>query len=151
MKGSTHAIADRLSRFPEKKNTCLDLEDRFVPSVCSKSLRTLQVDENPKDHHLETIATIAQSDDDYKYMVKAIKDKIETKSIKEDSELKKIEGQFDSLSLYKTREGEIIVRDGQEILIPKGYREEMLKELHSSHLSDSSMLNLAKGKLYWPG
>ena len=53
-------------------------------------------------------------------MVKAIKDKIETKSIKEDSELKKIEGQFDSLSLYKTRKGEIIVRDGQEILIPKG-------------------------------
>ena len=70
---------------------------------------------------METIARIAQSDDDYKYMVKAIKDKIETKSIKEDSELKKIEGQFDSLSLYKTREGEIIVRDAQEILNPKGY------------------------------
>ena len=48
------------------------------------------MDENPKDHHLETIARIAQSDNDYSYMVKAIKDKIETKSIKDDSELKKI-------------------------------------------------------------
>merc|ERR1711954_37134 len=37
VKGSTHALADRLSRFPEKNNTCLDLEDRFVSSVCSKS------------------------------------------------------------------------------------------------------------------
>ena len=27
----------------------------------------------------------------------------------------------------------------------------MLRELHSSHLSDTSMLNLAKSKLYWPG
>ena len=103
------------------------------------------MDENPKDHHLETIARIGQSDEDYSYTVTPIKDKIETKSIKGELEFKKIEGQFDSLSLYKTREGEIIVRDGQEILIPKPYRDEMLKELHSSHLSDSSMLNLAKG------
>ena len=40
------------------------------------------------------IAKIAQSDNDYQYMVEAIKDKIPTKSIKEDSELKQIEGQF---------------------------------------------------------
>merc|ERR1711942_13814 len=148
VKGTSHAMADRHSRFPEENNTCLDLEDRFVPSVCSKSLRTLQVNENPKDHHLKTIG---KSDDDYSYMVSAIKEKINPREIKEESELKKIEGSFQSLSLYDTNEGEIIVRDGQEILIPKPYRGEMLKELHSSHLSDTSMLNLAKSKLYWPG
>merc|ERR1711954_584689 len=87
VKGSTHALADMLSRFPEKTNTCLDLEDRFAPSICSKSLRTLEVDENPEDHHLETIGRIGKSDEDYSYMVKAIKEKIETKSIKEESEL----------------------------------------------------------------
>ena len=113
VKGTTHAMADRLSRFPEKNNTCLDLEDRFVPSVCSKSLRTLEVDENPKDHHLEKIGRIGKSDEDYSYMVKAIKEKIDTKEIKEDSELKKIEGSFQSLSLYNTEEGEIFIRDGQ--------------------------------------
>merc|ERR1711954_622255 len=107
VKGTTHAMADRFSGFPEEKNTCLDLEDRFVPSVCSKCLRTLQVDENPKDHHLEKIGRIGKSDEDYSYMVKAIK---ETKEIKEESELKKIEGSFDSLSLYETREGDIIIR-----------------------------------------
>merc|ERR1711954_284495 len=108
VKGSTHALADRLSRFLEKTNTCLDLEDRFVPSVCSKSLRTLEVDENPKDQHLEKIGRIGKSDDDYSYMVSAIKEKINLKEIKEDSDLKKIEGSFQNLSLYKTNEGEII-------------------------------------------
>ena len=84
-------------------------------------------------------------------MVNAIREKINPREIKDDSELKKIEGSLQDLSLYQTKEGEIIVRDGQEILIPKDYREEILKELHSSHLSDASMLNLAKSKLYWPG
>merc|ERR1712025_507290 len=84
-------------------------------------------------------------------MVSAIKEKVNPIEIKEESELKKIEGSFRSLSLYETKEGKIIVRDGQEMLIPKPYREEMLTELHSSHLSDTSMLNLAKSKLYWPG
>ena len=36
-------------------------------------------------------------------------------------------------------------------MIPKAYREEMLRELHPSHLSDTSMINLAKGRMYWPG
>ena len=33
VKGSTHSVADRLPRYPEKENKCLNLEDRFVPSV----------------------------------------------------------------------------------------------------------------------
>ena len=81
----------------------------------------MQVGDNPKDEHGDKIAKIAKSDEDYQYMVEAIKEKIPTKSIKEESELKQIEGQFESLSLYKTSEGEIIVRDAQEILIPKEY------------------------------
>ena len=55
VKGSTHSVADRLSCYPEKRNKCLDLEDRFVPSVTSKSLRTKQAGENPKDPHVDKI------------------------------------------------------------------------------------------------
>ena len=72
------------------------------------------------------------------------------KAIKENSELKQIEGQYDKLSLYTTREGDIIVCDAQDILIPKGYRKDIISELHSTHLFDTSMINLAKGKCYWP-
>ena len=151
IKGSTHNIADRLSRYSEEEKSSIDLEERFAPTVCSKSLRTMQVEENPKDYHLDRIAKLGKEDMDYSYMVRAISDKIDTKEIKSDSKLKKIEGQYESLSLYQTDEGEIIIRDGQEILIPQNYREEMLRELHSSHLSDTSMINLAKGTMYWPG
>ena len=82
----------------------------------------MQVGDNPKDQHVDKIARIAKIDEDYQYMVEAIRDKIPTKSIEEGSELKQIEGQFESLSLYNTSEGDIIVRDAQEILIPKEYR-----------------------------
>ena len=39
-------------------------------------------------------------------------------NIKNESELKKIQGQYNNLSLYKTEAGEIIFRDGKDIFIP---------------------------------
>ena len=52
--------------------------------------------------------------------------------------------------MYKTEAGEIIIRDGQDIFIPKNHRQKLIEELHSTHLSDVSMINLAKGHAYWP-
>ena len=40
-------------------------------------------------------------------------------NIKDESELKKIQGQYNNLSFYKTEAGKIIVRDRQDIFIPK--------------------------------
>ena len=89
VKGATHTLADRLSRYPNKKNTCTDLDDRFTPSIASRSLRTKESGESPTDPHINEIAKIAKEDDDYMYMVKCIKEKSPIKSIKDDSELKK--------------------------------------------------------------
>ena len=55
-----------------------------------------------------------------------------------------------NLSLFNTDEGDIIIRDAQDILIPKKYRQNIVYELHSTHLANTSMTNLAKGKAYWP-
>ena len=150
VEGLTYSVAERLSCYPEKENTYLDLEDRFIPSVASKSLRTKQSGKNPTDPHINKIASIARSDEDYKYMIDCIRNKVPIKSIKESSELKQIQGQYDNLSLYNTSEGDIIIHDAQDILIPKGYRKDIIAELHSTHLADTSMINLAKGKCYWP-
>merc|ERR1711954_594254 len=84
------------------------------------------------------------------YMIQCIKNKSPIKSIKDDSQLKKIHGQYNNLSLFNTNEGDIIIRDAQDILIPKNYRQNIIDELHSTHLADISMINLAKGKAYWP-
>ena len=96
VKGLTHSVADRLSPYPKKEDKCLDLEDRIVPSVASKSLRTKQSGENPKDPHINKIASIAKSDEDYQYMIDAIRNKVPIKAIKESSELKQIQGQYDN-------------------------------------------------------
>ena len=58
------------------------------PSVASKSLRTKQAGENPKDPHVDKIASIGKSDKDYQYMIDALRNKIPIKAIKESSELK---------------------------------------------------------------
>ena len=87
VKGATHTLADRLSRYPNKKNNCTDLDDRFTPAIASKSLRTKETGETPTDPHINKIAKIAKEDDDYMYMIQCIKNKIPIKSIKEDSEL----------------------------------------------------------------
>ena len=79
-------------------------------------------------------------------MVQCIRNKSPIKSIREESELKKIQGQYNNLSLFNTDEGDIIIRDAQDILIPKKYRQDIIDELHSTHLADTSMINLAKGK-----
>ena len=75
VKGSTHTLADRLSRYPQKENTCSDLDDRFVPSIASKSLRTKESGETPTDPHINMIATIVKKDEDYMYMIQYIKKK----------------------------------------------------------------------------
>ena len=75
VKGSTHSVADRLSCYPEKENTCLDLEDRFTPSVASKSLRTKESGKNPTDPHINKIARIAKDAEYYKYTIECIKTK----------------------------------------------------------------------------
>ena len=82
VKGKTHNIADRLSRFPEEEKSCIELEERFTPTVCTKSLRTLQLQENPKDYRLERIARLGREDPDYCYIITAISDKIDAKQIK---------------------------------------------------------------------
>ena len=52
--------------------------------------------------------------------------------------------------MYETEAGEIILRNVNEIFIPKNYREEMKKLLHSTHLSDNGMNLLARSKFFWP-
>ena len=65
------------------------------------------------------------------------KNKIPIKSIKESSKLKQIQGQYNNLSLFNTDEGDIKIRDAQDNLIPKKYRQDIIDELHSTHLADT--------------
>ena len=47
--------------------------------------------------------------------------------------------------------GKLIVRNGKEILIPKESQNELLNQLHLTHLSFQGIRGLPKDKFFWPG
>ena len=51
---------------------------------------------------------------------------------------------------FETEEGPLIVRDSSNILIPQEARKDILRELHSTHLSTEYMKALARGRFFWP-
>ena len=74
------------------------------------------------------------------------------KYIPTDCELKQLSGCKDTLSLIEMSNGaRLIIRNGEEILIPKSMRDEMTRVLHLSHQADTAMTNQAKDKIFWPG
>ena len=150
LKGVTHTLADRLSRYHNTENHCSDCEERFSPIIASKSLRTKESGYTPPDPHILKIAEIGKTYEDYAYIISCIQEKIPIANMKKDTELKTIQAQYNNLSLHKTDAGEIIERDGQDIYIPKDDRQSLIDELHSTHLSDWSKIYLTKGHAYWP-
>ena len=43
----------------------------------------------------------------------------------------------------------LVIKNSHKILIPKLARKEMLRELHSTHLSVQGMKRLARNKFWW--
>ena len=47
--------------------------------------------------------------------------------------------------------GDLIIRGDKEILIPKAGRQELVDQLHTTHISYQGMRHLAKNKFFWQG
>ena len=60
VKGLTHTLADHLSRYPNKKNTFNDLEDRFTRMIASRSLRCEESGFTTEDPHIRKIPRIGK-------------------------------------------------------------------------------------------
>ena len=84
-------------------------------------------------------------------MAEDIKNVLGRQELLVSSELLKMEGVLYVISVLSLEEGEILIKDGTEVLIPQAQRQPMLTKLHSTHLSDVSMLKLACGSFFWPG
>ena len=102
------------------------------------------------DPHVTKVAKMGNEDEDYVYLNNFIKKNFPITSVNKESDLFAIQGDYDTLSLHKTDEGEIITKNASEVLIPRNYRQELKALLHSTHLLDAGMLALAKNKFFWP-
>ena len=73
-------------------------------------------------------------------------------ALRNDSPLKAFENLLGELSMERVPETNkwIILRQNSEIFIPTKYRPQLLRELHSTHLSGANMKKLARQKFFWP-
>ena len=72
MKGETNYLADRISKHPNQIKDCPEFEGHNL-SVCNKSRQLMEADIEVSDPMLENIAKEALQDQDYQYMISAIK------------------------------------------------------------------------------
>ena len=79
-----------------------------------------------------------------------IKQQTDIDNIRKESELQKLRSCWDNLSVVTLVNRKLVIRNGTEILIPKDSRQELVNELHATHLSAEGMRGLA-WKFFWPG
>ena len=84
-------------------------------------------------------------------MSRDIKNIVDRNELPATSDLLKMEEELNVISVIALEEGDILVKDGTEVLIPKAQMKPMLAKLHATHLSDTSMLKIARGSFLWPG
>ena len=106
VKGNTNAMADRLSCYPHQKLNRPDLDDRVIPQVASKSLR-LKSSENKVDD--PQVAMIGKNASDYKYVRFFLRDTLSINTVDKDSDFKNIDGDYNTLSLFDTKDREVIL------------------------------------------
>ena len=104
-----------------------------------------------RDPKVEILAAMALEDQDYMRDVEHVRNNSKLDQVERSSELRQLRSEWDQLSVISLDSGDLIIRGHREILIPKAGREELVNELHSTHLSFQGMRLLAKDKFFWPG
>ena len=147
--GPKMEFADHGSRYPISHGKHRWLESQ--PGELGILVRSNRVQSTDlKDPKVEILASLAAGDDIYQNNVEHIENQDDMKAIHKNSELKQLASEWDDLSVASLDSGKLILRNN-EILIPKEAREELVKQLHQTHLSYQGMRALAKGKFFWPG
>jgi hypothetical protein len=140
IKGKTNKITDALSRLCTQ--VCLyshyyeSPRPRLLPLSKRATARAKQLERD--DPLVENLANEGNIDLEYLNMMNQIENKIESKNLPEDNELKLLSGCRNQLSLIEMGNGtRLIVKEESEILIPKTMREEMTRR-HSNDVSSQT-------------
>ena len=150
--GIKNCTADFRSRRPRDSFEAVCEQD--VPIKLRLGVRTVRAQRmmlNTIDPRIGKLAEVGHEDTDYRMMIHHVEQQTENRNLEENSELKKIGVIMRELGLYECENGrKLVIRNSQEILIPKMARKEMLWELHSTHMSVQGMKRLARKKFWWP-
>ena len=121
VRGETNFFPDYLSRNPTGDKEAPEITTFNSPSICNKRFRLLTSEVDVKDFYIQQVAEEASKDPDYISTVQAIRQWLGTKELKDDSEAKKMEGQWEQMGILDTEKGELVIRNDNEVLIPRSF------------------------------
>ena len=136
--GDSHKIADCMSRNPLPGCDAPEYDIK-TPVISNRSRIVLQTGVDIKDPLLKQLAKEGNADEDYKQMAVDVTNGVERDNLPAKSELLKMEGDLSVVSFLSLEEGDLLIKDRQEVLIPKSQRKGMLSKLHKTHLSDAKV------------
>ena len=153
VRGAGNMLADSLSRTPTGEADAPHYprfsEDHLgqgeVKSVVCR-IRQGQI----VDPLLIKVAVAAKEDIDYQEVVQAISGGHELAGLGEAHPARQYRHVYQKLTVYKMREGAILLMDSARVVIPSVLREETLKCLHVQHPPADAMIKTAMRYLYWP-
>ena len=150
--GVLNSTTDYRSRHPRDSWEATGEDDtQLRMRLGIRSIRAEEADLDPIDVRLENMASRASGDQDYQQMVQYIEQGTPVEEMDQDSELYAMNGERQFMGTVKMQNGFSLVVKDEEVIIPKGDRQAILEELHSTHLSSQGMKKLVRGKMTWPG
>ena len=153
IKGIKNCTADFRSRAPRQVFEAIT--EHEVPTRVHLGLRSVRAQKEKReeiDPRLEELARAGANSPSYSMMIHHMEEDTEFKMIEEGSELRQLGPAIKkSLSLMCLEGGKLIIRNSNEVYVPRECRPEFLAELHSTHLSCEGMKRLCRKRLFWPG
>ena len=151
--GIFNSTTDYRSRHPRDSWEATGEEDSPMRMRLGvRSVRAERVDLQPVDIRLEKMAERAAEDQEYQEMIKYLEEETPHEEMNQSSEMFGMNGEREYLGVVKLSNGfKLIVKNESEVLIPRGERDAILQELHSTHLSASGMKKLTRGRMTWKG
>ena len=109
-----------------------------------RTVKAQERDLEPVDARLEVMAQNALSDTDYQTMINHIVNDTPLEEMEKTSELFKMGSERQYLGIWNCANGcKLVVKNGEEVVVPKGAREEVPNELHATHMGVEGMKKLA--------
>ena len=117
--------------------------------VCVRSNRVIPMESTDiKDPKVETLAAMAVRYSAYMRDVDHVERQTELDKVEKASELRQLRANWEDLSVISLDRGKLIIRGDRENLIPKAGRQQLVDQLHATHLSYQGMRNLARNKFF---
>ena len=113
-------------------------------------MRAQEQNLEPVDPRLEKMADNALLDMEYQTMIKYILEETPLHELDRSGELFKLSSERQYLGVWTFSNGSrLVVKNSSEVVVPKGDRQEVLDELHATHMGVEGMKKLARGKMTW--